>query len=101
MIKFGVKVQKETYTARIGIEGGQKSQKNVPKLLKREKTKKKEPNSQNRSVLWLAGDAIHEIRGLSPYGDLGGTWTLRRGVILQNIAQKLLFQMPKSPKQES
>ena len=36
----------------------------------------------------MVGDAIHEIRGLSPYGDLGGTWTLRRGVILHNIAQK-------------
>ena len=74
MIKFGVKVQKETYTAHIGIEGGQKSQKKLAqKKLKREKTKKKEPNSQNRSVLWLVCDAIHEIRGLSPCGDLGGT----------------------------
>ena len=43
MIKFGVKVQKETYTAHIGIEGGQKSQKKCPrkKIEKGENGKKK------------------------------------------------------------
>ena len=41
MIKFGVKVQKETYTAHIGIEGGQKSQKNVPKKIEKGENEKK------------------------------------------------------------
>ena len=64
MIKFGVKVQKETYTAHIGIEGGSKKpKKRAQKKIEKGENEKKEPNSQNRSVLWLAGDAIHEIRG--------------------------------------
>ena len=41
MMKFGVKVQKETYTAHIGIEGGRKSQKKCPKNGKGENEKKK------------------------------------------------------------
>ena len=68
------------------------------KNLKREKTKKNEPNSQNRSVLWLVGEAIHETRGISPYGDLGGTWTLWRGVILHDIPQKISFSNAQNSK---
>ena len=41
MIKFGVKVQKETYTAHIGIEGGQKSQKKCPKKIEKGENEKK------------------------------------------------------------
>ena len=48
MIKFGVKVQKETYTAHIGIEGGQKSQKNLPK--KNWKGRKRKKKNQIRKI---------------------------------------------------
>ena len=37
-----------------------------------EKMKKNEPNSQTKSVLWLVSEGMHELRGISPYGDLGG-----------------------------
>jgi hypothetical protein len=50
--------------------------------------KKNEPNLQTRSVFWLVGKAIHEIRGKSQYGDLGGSLGLRRGLKLHNRPQK-------------
>jgi hypothetical protein len=42
--------------------------------------KKNEPNSQTISVFWLVAEVIHELRGISPFGDLGGTLGLRRGL---------------------
>ena len=44
-----------------------------PKYLQCEKMKKNEPNSQMIPVFWLVTEAIHEVRGISPYGDLWGT----------------------------
>ena len=41
--------------------------------------KKNEPNSQTNSVFWLVAVGIHNLRGISPYGDHGGTLGLRRG----------------------
>ena len=50
--------------------------------------KKNERNLQTRSVFWFVGEAIHEIRGISQYGDLGGSLGLRRGLKLHNRPQK-------------
>jgi hypothetical protein len=51
--------------------------------------KKKEPNRQTKSVYWLVTKAIHELRGVSPYGDHRGTLSLRRG---QNRYKKRYFK---------
>ena len=48
------------------------AKKSAQKKLEREKMKKNEPNLQTRSVFWFVGEAIHEIRGISQYGDLEG-----------------------------
>ena len=34
---------------------------------------KKKENSQTESVLWLVDKEIHKLKGISPYGDHGGT----------------------------
>ena len=41
--------------------------------------KKNEPNSQTKSVFWLVAEEIDKHRGMSPYGDLGGSLGLSRG----------------------
>ena len=65
--------------------GGSKiSKKAAQKKLKREKVKINVPNLQTRSVFWMVVESIHDIRGISPYGDLGGTFGLGGGVKLQN-----------------
>ena len=61
----------ETLGPHMGIEGGQKSPKKLPKNMEREKMKKKELNLQKIYVRWLFGEIIHQIRGYGPYGDLG------------------------------
>ena len=64
MIQFGVKVQMDTFDGHLGTEGGSKiAKKHAKKNLKREKTKKNEPNLQTSYVLWLVGKVIHQIRG--------------------------------------
>ena len=31
-------------------------------------------NSQSKSIYWLVAEAIHELRGISPYGTMGVLW---------------------------
>ena len=76
----------DTFDEHLGTEGGPKQPKNMPKKnLKREKTKKNEPNLQTSYVLWLVGKVIHQIRGQGPYGDLGPPYGHRGGL---KIAKK-------------
>ena len=42
--------------------------------------KKNETNSKTKSVFWLVAMGIHKLRGISPYGDHGGTLGLTKGV---------------------
>ena len=62
------------------------------------KLKKNEPNSQTISLFWLVAEAIHELRGISPYGDLGGTLGLRRGLKPHSILKKRLFKAQNAKK---
>ena len=41
--------------------------------------KKKESNLQTKSVFWSVAEKIHELRGISPYGDHGLHWVLGGG----------------------
>ena len=63
------------------------AKKSAQKKLEREKMKKNKPNLQTRSVFWFVGEAIHKIRGISQYGDLGGSLGLRRGLKLHSRGQ--------------
>ena len=63
MIKFGVRVHMETLGPHMGIEGGQKSPKKLPKKHGKGENEKKELNLQTRYVLWLFGEIIHQIWG--------------------------------------
>ena len=52
------------------------------------------PNSQKNSVFWLVAVGIHNLRGISPYGDHGGTLGIRRG----SKTSKNLKKRPKKQK---
>ena len=56
-------VHMETLGPHMGIEGGQKSPKKLPKKHGKGENEKKELNLQTRYVLWLFGEIIHQIRG--------------------------------------
>ena len=56
----------------------------------KKKIKLNEPNSQKLSVFWLVTEAIHEIRGISPYGDLFSNFGHRGPKNSQN-AKEVVF----------
>ena len=64
------------------------AKKSAQKKLERKKIKKNKPNLQTRSVFSFVGEAIHEIRGIGQYRDLGGSLRLSRGLKLHNRPQK-------------
>ena len=59
--------------------------------MKREKVKRNVPNLQTRSVFWMVVESIHDIRGISPYGDLGGTFGLGGWGKTSELALKVTF----------
>ena len=78
-IDSGVRVHMGTLGLVWGSVGGQKWTKMSPRSIKMWEIEKNEPNSQTKSVFWLAAVGIHKLGGISPYGDHGGTLGLRRG----------------------
>ena len=81
--KFATQSEKPGLSSSISLETV------APEALQFEKINKNEPNSQTNSVFWLVAVGIHNPRGISPYGDLGGTLGLRRGC---QKPQKTTFQ---------
>ena len=71
--KFATQSEKPGLSSSISLETV------APEALQFEKINKNEPNSQTNSVFWLVAVGIHNLRGICPYGEHGGTLSLRRG----------------------
>ena len=83
--KFATQSEKPGLSSSISLETV------APEALQFEKMKKNEPNSQTNSVFWLVAVGIHNLRGISPYGDHGGTLGFRRGSkTSKNLKKRLL-----------
>ena len=72
--KFATQSEKPGLSSSISLETV------APEALQFEKINKNEPNSQTNSVFWLVAVGIHNPRGISPYGDLGGYFGPQDGV---------------------
>ena len=87
-IDSGVRVHMGTLGLVWGSVGGQKWPKMSPRSITIWEIEKNEPNSQTKSVFWLAAVGIHKLGGISPYGDPGVLWASGGGQKPQKKPQK-------------